>query len=162
MARLLMARGHEVLVVSRPPRKPNVRDVLRQPKSRDRSARTPIGGSRGEREAPDGRRGVTAGVEEAADLPDEAASAFDIAAAAQDSAKVEAYKQEAAKGNVAAYTGPRATTWAGDKQIQHGSAQGNILAGPDVVNRMVEAFEKRVACPDKLSRWAGKPALRKE
>lgn len=47
-----------------------------------------------------------------------------------------------AKGNVAAYTGPRATTWAGDKQIQHGSAQGNILAGPQVVQAMIDAYEK--------------------
>jgi uncharacterized Ntn-hydrolase superfamily protein len=47
-----------------------------------------------------------------------------------------------AKGNVAAYTGPRATTWAGDKQIQHATAQGNILAGPQVVQAMIDAFEK--------------------
>ncbi len=46
------------------------------------------------------------------------------------------------KGNVAAYTGQRATYWAGDKQIQYASAQGNILAGPQVVQSMIEAFEK--------------------
>ena len=35
-----------------------------------------------------GRRGVTASVEEAADLPDDAASAFDIVCAAQDNARL--------------------------------------------------------------------------
>jgi uncharacterized Ntn-hydrolase superfamily protein len=47
-----------------------------------------------------------------------------------------------AKGNVAAYTGPKATEWAGDKQGLFCSAQGNILAGPAVVDSMVAAFER--------------------
>ncbi|MES2523405.1 MAG: DUF1028 domain-containing protein [Gemmatimonadota bacterium] len=47
-----------------------------------------------------------------------------------------------AQGNVAAYTGPKASTWAGDKQGKFCSAQGNILAGPDVVSAMVKAFEE--------------------
>jgi uncharacterized Ntn-hydrolase superfamily protein len=47
-----------------------------------------------------------------------------------------------ARGNVAAFTGPRASTWAGDKQTQHATAQGNILAGPLVVQAMIDAFEK--------------------
>lgn len=47
-----------------------------------------------------------------------------------------------AKGEVAAYTGPRASTWAGDRQGKYCSAQGNILAGEAVVTSMVEAFEK--------------------
>jgi uncharacterized Ntn-hydrolase superfamily protein len=46
-----------------------------------------------------------------------------------------------AKGNVAAYTGPRATDWAGDKQGKYCTAQGNILAGEAVVDNMVKAFE---------------------
>jgi uncharacterized Ntn-hydrolase superfamily protein len=46
-----------------------------------------------------------------------------------------------ARGNVAAYTGPKASEWAGDKQGTYCTAQGNILAGPDVVNAMVKAFE---------------------
>ena len=46
-----------------------------------------------------------------------------------------------AKGNVAAYTGPRASEWAGHKTARHVSAQGNILAGPDVVDKMVAAFQ---------------------
>jgi len=46
-----------------------------------------------------------------------------------------------AKGEVAAYTGPRATTWAGDKQGEYCTAQGNILAGEGVVANMVKAFE---------------------
>jgi uncharacterized Ntn-hydrolase superfamily protein len=46
-----------------------------------------------------------------------------------------------ANGEFAAYTGPEATTWAGDKQGKHCTAQGNILAGPAVVQNMVDAFE---------------------
>ncbi len=46
-----------------------------------------------------------------------------------------------AKGEFAAHTGPEATPWAGDKQGKYCTAQGNILAGPDVVAKMVEAFE---------------------
>ncbi len=46
-----------------------------------------------------------------------------------------------AQGNVAAYTGPKASEWAGDKQGKFCTAQGNILAGPEVVNAMVKAFE---------------------
>src|SRR5262245_18564891 len=46
-----------------------------------------------------------------------------------------------AKGEFAAHTGPQATTWAGDKQGKYCTAQGNILAGPAVVEKMVEAFE---------------------
>jgi uncharacterized Ntn-hydrolase superfamily protein len=47
-----------------------------------------------------------------------------------------------AKGNVAAYTGPRATAWAGDKQITRASAQGNILTGENVVQAMIDAYQK--------------------
>ncbi|HYW31776.1 MAG TPA: DUF1028 domain-containing protein [Gemmatimonas sp.] len=47
-----------------------------------------------------------------------------------------------ATGKVAAYTGPKASEWAGDKQGKFCSAQGNILAGPDVVSAMVKAFEE--------------------
>jgi len=46
-----------------------------------------------------------------------------------------------AKGEVAAYTGPEATTWAGDRQGKYCTAQGNILAGEAVVANMVNAFE---------------------
>jgi uncharacterized Ntn-hydrolase superfamily protein len=46
-----------------------------------------------------------------------------------------------ARGEVAAYTGPKATAYAGDKQGKFCTAQGNILAGEPVVNAMVEAFE---------------------
>jgi len=45
-----------------------------------------------------------------------------------------------AKGNAAAYTGPRATAWAGDRQARHVTAQGNILAGPGVVDSMLAAY----------------------
>jgi uncharacterized Ntn-hydrolase superfamily protein len=47
-----------------------------------------------------------------------------------------------AKGEMEAYTGPRATAWAGHKIGKNCSAQGNILAGEAVVNDMVAAFEK--------------------
>jgi len=47
-----------------------------------------------------------------------------------------------ARGRVAAYTGPRASTWAGDRQGAYCTAQGNILAGPQVVDSMVAAFER--------------------
>ena len=38
-----------------------------------------------------------------------------------------------AKGNYAAHTGPKATTWAGHKGGKFCTAQGNILAGEAVV-----------------------------
>ncbi|PWU11618.1 MAG: hypothetical protein C5B51_02235 [Terriglobia bacterium] len=44
-------------------------------------------------------------------------------------------------GQIAAYTGPNAPTWAGDRQGRTWSAQGNILAGPQVVEAMGRAFE---------------------
>ena len=47
-----------------------------------------------------------------------------------------------AKGNYAAFTGPKATPWAGHKGGKLCTAQGNILAGEAVVNGMVDAFEK--------------------
>lgn len=47
-----------------------------------------------------------------------------------------------AKGEVSAFTGPAAQSWAGDRQGRFCSAQGNILAGEAVVTSMVEAFEK--------------------
>jgi uncharacterized Ntn-hydrolase superfamily protein len=47
-----------------------------------------------------------------------------------------------ASGNYAAFTGPKATAWAGHKGGQFCTAQGNILAGEKVVADMVEAFEK--------------------
>ena len=46
-----------------------------------------------------------------------------------------------AKGNIAAYTGPNAPNWAGDRQGKNCSAQGNILVGKQVPEAMVQAFE---------------------
>ena len=46
-----------------------------------------------------------------------------------------------ARGNYAAFTGPKATAWAGHKGGKFCTAQGNILAGPAVVDAMVKAFE---------------------
>jgi len=47
-----------------------------------------------------------------------------------------------AKGNVAAYTGPNAPKWAGDRQGKTWSAQGNILVGAQVPEAMGKAFEE--------------------
>jgi uncharacterized Ntn-hydrolase superfamily protein len=46
-----------------------------------------------------------------------------------------------AQGNVATHTGPRASDWAGHRVGRYVSAQGNILAGPAVVDGMIDAFE---------------------
>ena len=45
------------------------------------------------------------------------------------------------KGGIAAYTGPTAQDWKGDKQGKTWSAQGNLLAGAQVVEAMGRAFE---------------------
>ena len=45
------------------------------------------------------------------------------------------------KGEYAAYTGPKATDWAGHRSGKYATAQGNILAGPDVVKNMIDRFE---------------------
>jgi len=46
-----------------------------------------------------------------------------------------------ARGEVATHTGSRASEWAGHRVGEHCSAQGNILAGPTVVDDMVRSFE---------------------
>ena len=46
-----------------------------------------------------------------------------------------------ASGEVFTHTGPSASEWAGHRIGEHVSAQGNILAGPEVVEDMVDAFE---------------------
>jgi uncharacterized Ntn-hydrolase superfamily protein len=45
------------------------------------------------------------------------------------------------QGNTAAFTGPKATAWAGHRAGKYCTAQGNILAGEAVVTNMVRAFE---------------------
>jgi uncharacterized Ntn-hydrolase superfamily protein len=45
------------------------------------------------------------------------------------------------KGEYAAYTGPQADAWAGNKGGKYCTAQGNILAGQAVVDNMVKNFE---------------------
>ena len=47
-----------------------------------------------------------------------------------------------AKGEYAAFTGPKATPWAGNRGGRFCTAQGNILAGEAVVAGMVKAFEE--------------------
>jgi uncharacterized Ntn-hydrolase superfamily protein len=44
-------------------------------------------------------------------------------------------------GNIAAFTGPNAPNWAGDRQGKTWSAQGNILVGSQVPEAMGRAFE---------------------
>jgi uncharacterized Ntn-hydrolase superfamily protein len=46
-----------------------------------------------------------------------------------------------AEGNYFAFTGPKASAWAGNRGGKYCTAQGNILAGEAVVAKMVEAFE---------------------
>jgi uncharacterized Ntn-hydrolase superfamily protein len=45
-----------------------------------------------------------------------------------------------ARGQAAAFTGGKCMTWAGDSTTTGLSVQGNILAGPEVVSKMVRAF----------------------
>ena len=47
-----------------------------------------------------------------------------------------------ATGNYAAFTGPKASAWAGHLGGEYATAQGNILASEMVVANMVEAFEQ--------------------
>jgi uncharacterized Ntn-hydrolase superfamily protein len=47
-----------------------------------------------------------------------------------------------ADGRVATHTGTQASDWAGHEVDVHVSAQGNILAGPEVVAEMVRAFNE--------------------
>ncbi|MDF1502547.1 DUF1028 domain-containing protein, partial [Roseisolibacter sp. H3M3-2] len=50
-----------------------------------------------------------------------------------------------AKCHVVAHTGSGTSAWAGHKVGRHYSAQGNILAGPEVVEAMGKAFEEAEA-----------------
>jgi uncharacterized Ntn-hydrolase superfamily protein len=45
------------------------------------------------------------------------------------------------KGNIAAYTGPTASKWAGDRQGRNWTVLGNSLPGPQVLEAMGNAFE---------------------
>ncbi|HEX9581430.1 MAG TPA: DUF1028 domain-containing protein, partial [Gemmatimonadales bacterium] len=47
-----------------------------------------------------------------------------------------------ARGEVETFTGPRASEWAGHRMGRHVSVQGNILAGPGVVDSMLAAFQR--------------------
>jgi uncharacterized Ntn-hydrolase superfamily protein len=59
-----------------------------------------------------------------------------------------------AKGNVAAYSGPDCGTWAGHFTGDHYTAQGNLLAGEEVVKKMGAAFEEaRKADGTELADW---------
>ena len=45
------------------------------------------------------------------------------------------------QGNPATFTGGKCLAWAGGKTGKHYACQGNILAGPEVVNQMAKVFE---------------------
>ena len=47
-----------------------------------------------------------------------------------------------AKGNPATFTGSKCMPWAGGKTGKHFAAQGNLLAGPEVVDEMAKSFEE--------------------
>lgn len=56
-----------------------------------------------------------------------------------------------AKGRAATYTGKACGEWAGGAAGDHYCVQGNILAGPKVVEGMAEAFERaKGSLPDRL------------
>jgi uncharacterized Ntn-hydrolase superfamily protein len=46
-----------------------------------------------------------------------------------------------ARGGVAAFTGAECMSWAGDRQGDGFSCQGNVLSGPEVIDDMASAFE---------------------
>ena len=46
-----------------------------------------------------------------------------------------------ARGNVASFTGTGCQPWAGHREEKNFCVQGNILAGPEVVDEMAKAFE---------------------
>lgn len=46
-----------------------------------------------------------------------------------------------ARGQVAAHTGDGCQPWAGDRQGEGYTVQGNLLVGPEVIERMAEAYE---------------------
>jgi uncharacterized Ntn-hydrolase superfamily protein len=47
-----------------------------------------------------------------------------------------------ARGGIAVYTGPAAQNFAGHRKGENYSVQGNILAGPEVIEAMASAFER--------------------
>jgi uncharacterized Ntn-hydrolase superfamily protein len=49
-----------------------------------------------------------------------------------------------AQGGAATFTGGECYAWAGGRTGRSFAAQGNILAGPDVVDRMAQSFEESV------------------
>jgi len=59
-----------------------------------------------------------------------------------------------AKGRAATYTGKRCKSWAGGKTGDGWAAQGNILAGEDVIDAMGKAFDKaRASGEGELAEW---------
>ncbi|PTQ50721.1 MAG: hypothetical protein HSCHL_0835 [Hydrogenibacillus schlegelii] len=65
------------------------------------------------------------------------------------------------RGGAATYTGEACTPWAGGRTGRHYAVQGNILTGPEVIERMAAAFERTDGeLAERLLRalWAGEAA----
>jgi len=58
-----------------------------------------------------------------------------------------------AQGRAAAFTGERCFAWAGHHVGEGYCAQGNILAGAEVIDAMADAFEKARAAGGELADW---------
>jgi uncharacterized Ntn-hydrolase superfamily protein len=72
-------------------------------------------------------------------------------AATDDNYDLRQYGLVDAKGNSITFTGGGCFSWAGGIAKQNLAIQGNILAGPQVVEKMLEAFERSTsAFPEKL------------
>jgi uncharacterized Ntn-hydrolase superfamily protein len=72
-------------------------------------------------------------------------SAADVIKALTEADKAAEFRQLGvvdAEGNVAAFTGPKCSAYAGHKTGKHYACQGNLLAGERVVTDMAKAFEE--------------------
>jgi len=59
-----------------------------------------------------------------------------------------------AKGNAASFTGTNCNAWAGHREGTNFCVQGNILAGPEVVDEMARAYERaRTVEGSQLADW---------
>jgi uncharacterized Ntn-hydrolase superfamily protein len=82
---------------------------------------------------------------EALDLLAKSKSAEEVIKTLTEADKASEFRQLGvvdAKGNAAAFTGPKCSPYAGHKIGKHYACQGNILAGERVVTDMAKAFEE--------------------
>ena len=66
-----------------------------------------------------------------------------------------------AKGEYAAFTGPKATEWAGHKGGTYCTAQGNILAGPAVVSQHGRGVRENMPATCRSGWWPRSKAGRR-